>query len=90
MNRNRETGPDNRRMEDRFRRLESLRASEIPVEAIDGLDATDVQAALEGLGGLGTSIASGGSYINDAAAAAGGVPVGGFYRFGSAVMVRVA
>jgi hypothetical protein len=29
------------------------------------------------------------SYANDAAAAAGGVKVGGFYRSGSAVMVRV-
>jgi hypothetical protein len=30
------------------------------------------------------------NYLNDAAAAAGGVPVGGFYRNGSVVMVRVA
>jgi hypothetical protein len=30
------------------------------------------------------------SYANDAAAAAGGVPVGTFYRNGSAVMIRVA
>jgi len=29
------------------------------------------------------------SYANDAAAAAAGVPVGGLYRNGSAVMVRV-
>ncbi|MCB4860790.1 hypothetical protein K7W03_14440 [Sphingobium sp. PNB] len=28
-------------------------------------------------------------YADDAAAAAGGVPVGGFYRNGSVVMVRV-
>ena len=30
------------------------------------------------------------SYADDTAAAAGGVPVGGLYRNGSAVMVRVA
>jgi hypothetical protein len=30
------------------------------------------------------------SYANDAAAAAGGVPVGGMYRNGSVLMVRVA
>ena len=29
------------------------------------------------------------SYANDAAAAAGGVPVGGYYRNGSVVQVRV-
>lgn len=31
-----------------------------------------------------------GDYVNDAAAAAGGVPVGGVYRNGSVLMVRVA
>ncbi|CAB4140473.1 hypothetical protein UFOVP407_58 [uncultured Caudovirales phage] len=31
-----------------------------------------------------------GNYANDAAAATGGVPVGGMYRNGSALMVRVA
>lgn len=31
-----------------------------------------------------------GNYVDDAAAAAGGVPVGGMYRNGSALMVRVA
>jgi hypothetical protein len=31
-----------------------------------------------------------GDYANDAAAAAGGVPVGNLYRNGSAVMVRIA
>lgn len=31
-----------------------------------------------------------GDYANDAAAAAGGVPVGGIYRNGSVLMVRVA
>ena len=29
------------------------------------------------------------SYANDAAAAAGGVAVGGYYRSGSAVMIRI-
>ncbi len=31
-----------------------------------------------------------GNYVNDAAAQAGGVPVGGLYRNGSIVMVRAA
>ena len=31
-----------------------------------------------------------GNFVNDAAAASGGVPVGGLYRNGSIVMVRVA
>lgn len=31
-----------------------------------------------------------GNYVNDAAAAAGGVPIGGVYRNGSVLMVRVA
>jgi hypothetical protein len=29
------------------------------------------------------------SYANDAAAAAGGVPIGGFYRNGSVIQVRI-
>lgn len=87
--RNRETSNDNRRAEDRFRRLESLRASEIPVDAIDGLDATDVQAALAALAGAGVALAASSSYIDDTAAAAGGVAIGGYYRNGSVVQVRV-
>lgn len=35
-------------------------------------------------------ISSIGDYVDDAAAAAGGVPVGGVYRNGSALMIRVA
>lgn len=31
-----------------------------------------------------------GNYANDAAAASGGVPVGGLYRNGSVLMIRVA
>ena len=31
-----------------------------------------------------------GNFVNDAAAQAGGVPIGGLYRNGSVVMVRVA
>jgi hypothetical protein len=37
----------------------------------------------------GANLAASASYANDAAAAAGGVPIGGFYRNGSIVMVRV-
>ncbi len=37
----------------------------------------------------GANLAGSPSYANDAAAAAGGVPVGGFYRNGSVVQVRV-
>lgn len=37
----------------------------------------------------GGTLAASPSYANDAAAAAGGVPVGGFYRTGSQVMVRI-
>ena len=36
------------------------------------------------------SVDSLGNYANDTAAAAGGVPIGGLYRNGSAVMIRVA
>ena len=37
----------------------------------------------------GENLAASTSYANDAAAAAGGVPIGGFYRNGSVVQVRV-
>lgn len=36
------------------------------------------------------TVGSLGNYANDTAAAAGGVPINGLYRNGSAVMVRVA
>ena len=36
------------------------------------------------------SVGTLGNYADDTAAAAGGVPVGGLYRNGSTVMVRVA
>ena len=36
------------------------------------------------------TVGSLGNYADDTSAAAGGVPVGGLYRTGSAVMVRVA
>jgi hypothetical protein len=87
--RNRETGPSNQRDNDRIRRLESLRASEIPVDAIDTWEPGDVQAALAALGAL-VSIGAGlVDAVDDAAAATAGVPVGAFYRNGSVVMVRV-
>lgn len=41
-------------------------------------------------GGLQGRLAGFGNYANDAAAAAGGVAVGGFYRNGSAIMIRAA
>ena len=44
------------------------------------------QAMADQLGTLAGST----SYADDTAAAAGGVPIGGLYRNGSAVMVRVA
>lgn len=37
----------------------------------------------------GTNLAAMPSYANDAAAAAGGVPIGGYYRNGSMVQVRI-
>lgn len=37
----------------------------------------------------GPNLAASTSYANDAAAAAGGVPIGGYYRNGSVVQVRV-
>lgn len=40
---------DNQRVGERLRRLEALRASEIPIEAIAGSTASDVQGALEAL-----------------------------------------
>lgn len=39
---------------------------------------------------LSLSLQSTSSYANDAAAAVGGVPIGGFYRNGSVVQIRVA
>jgi hypothetical protein len=39
---------------------------------------------------LQTALASGPSYANDAAAAVGGVPVGGIYRNGNFLMVRLS
>lgn len=36
------------------------------------------------------SFATLGNYVNDAAAAVGGVPVGGLYRNGSILMVRIS
>lgn len=78
-------------LERRTRALENMRASDVPIDPIATLGtAADVQAALETLAGLGAAIAAGGSYIDDAAAAVGGVAVGHFYRNGSVVMVRVA
>lgn len=41
------------------------------------------------LGGLPLSGATLPNYVNDAAAAAGGVPVSGYYRNGSVVMQRI-
>jgi len=46
-------------------------------------DATVQPADLVGLNSLG-------NYANDAAAAVGGIAVGGMYRNGSVIMVRVA
>jgi hypothetical protein len=77
--RNRETGPSNQRDNDRIRRLESLRASEIPVDAIDTWE-------LGALVSIGAGLVDA---VDDAAAATAGVPVGAFYRNGSVVMVRV-
>lgn len=53
--------------------------------------ATDIQLALAGAGGTGFIKISPmlGNFANDAAAAAGGVPVSGLYRNGSIVMIRV-
>lgn len=39
---------------------------------------------------LSAALAGSASYANDTAAAAGGVPVGGFYRNGNFVMVRLS
>ena len=41
------------------------------------------------MGYIGQTLQASSSYANDAAAAAGGVPVGGLYRSGSQVMVRI-
>jgi len=53
------------------------------------LFATELNAAIANMSALATKLAASPSYANDAAAAAGGVPVATFYRSGSAVMVRV-
>jgi len=87
---NREEGRD-RTLEAKVRGLEHQMASDIPLDAIDALPGSaDVQTALEALAGVAAALAAGASYVDDAAAAAGGVDVGEFYRNGSVVMVRVA
>jgi hypothetical protein len=65
-----------------------------PEVTASGGDVVAVQADVDALTlrvtaleGLFTSL---GSFVDDAAAATGGVPVHGLYRNGSAVMVRVA
>lgn len=45
----RDIGVDNQFTSDRLRRLENQRASQVPIEAIAGMNALDVQAALEEL-----------------------------------------
>jgi hypothetical protein len=56
------------------------------------LFATELNAAIANMSALATKLAASPSYANDAAAAAaaGGVAVGGLYRNGSVVQVRVA
>ena len=51
---------------------------------------TGVTASVATLGGAGTKLAASNSYANDAAAAAGGVAVGQYYRNGSVVQIRVS
>ena len=46
-------------------------------------------AQLVALQGAGPALVAASSYANDAAAAAGGVAVGSYYRSGSQVMIRV-
>jgi hypothetical protein len=53
------------------------------------LFATELNAAIANMGGLAAYLAASPSYANDAAAAAGNVGVGQFYRNGSLVQVRV-
>lgn len=60
----------------------------------DRLDACEArllvsEARLLNLEGQGALIVAAGSYANDAAAAAAGVLIGGYYRAGSQLMVRV-
>jgi hypothetical protein len=55
----------------------------------DPLYAAELNAAIANMSALATKLAGSPSYANDAAAAAGNVGVGQFYRNGSAVMVRV-
>jgi hypothetical protein len=47
------------------------------------------EARLLNLEQFGSLLVAAGSYANDAAAAAAGVPIGGYYRSGSQVLVRV-
>lgn len=83
-----EEGRD-RDLERRVRALEALRASQLPIDPINGVVAADVQAALAAL----IALVGSGALVDaadDAAAALAGVPVAHFYRTGSAVKVRVA
>lgn len=50
----------------------------------------DVTLAPKGAGNVVVTIANVPAYANDAAASAGGVPVGGFYRIASALQIRVS
>jgi hypothetical protein len=56
---------------------------------VDGLIA-GLNTRVTALEAVGAALAAGASYANDAAAAAGGVAIGKYYRNGSVVMVRVA
>lgn len=60
-----------------------------PFKEGDPLFASALNGAIANMSALAVKLATSPSYANDAAAAAGGVGVGVFYRSGSAVMVRV-
>lgn len=49
----------------------------------------DLADGLAGLQAIGLGLAASPGFANDAAAHAGGVPIGGFYRNGNLVQVRV-
>ena len=62
----------------------------LPLVVADGGAVTALSADVDTLNDFTAQFAALGDYVDDAAAAVGGVAVGDLYRNGSAVMIRVS
>jgi hypothetical protein len=68
----------------------SIAGSPVQYRAAGSDAKIDIMAVPKGVGNFGVPIGNVPAYANDAAAASGGVIVGGFYRIGSALQVRAS